>query len=123
MNRGRFQRGNRRAAHLSPEMVLWIREKYNGPERWTQGRLARETGRSVGQIGRIVRNECWQDVEQILTDRQVAYERLKAKISPEPEVPFPADALERLLQTEVKTESDEPPTGEDPIERYLRRNK
>lgn len=67
---GKFTLGHRRSAKLKPGQVLEIRRLYS-EENWTQGRLAREFGMSVGQIGRIVRGEQWQDYHQIPTDQEV----------------------------------------------------
>lgn len=55
-----FNRGNRRAAKLNGETVVKIRQLY--AQGWTQGELSREYDISIGQIGRIVRNEVWQNV-------------------------------------------------------------
>lgn len=53
-------RGNSAASKLSPTQVLAIRERYG--QGWTQGSLCREFGVSIVQIGRIVRNEVWQNL-------------------------------------------------------------
>ena len=55
----KFHRANVRAAKVTATEVMKIRELYN--EGWTQGRLSREFGLSIGQIGRIVRREAWQE--------------------------------------------------------------
>lgn len=63
-----FRIHNTRAAKATGEMVVWIRERYT--EGWSQGRLSRETGLGIGQIGRIVRNEAWKQLPQIPTDHE-----------------------------------------------------
>lgn len=55
-----FRTGNTRAGKVTGEQVLDIRSKY--AEGWSQGRLARHFALSVGQIGRIVRGEAWQEL-------------------------------------------------------------
>ena len=57
-----FNRGHTAAAKLTPEQVLELRQRYNAG--WTQGRLSREYQVSIGQIGRIVRGEAWQQYTQ-----------------------------------------------------------
>ncbi len=55
-----FQRSHLKAAKKTPLEILQIRLKYSQGS--SQGELAREFGLSVGQIGKIVRNEVWQSV-------------------------------------------------------------
>ena len=57
-----FNRGHSAAAKLTAQQVLEIRQHYNAG--WTQGRLSREYRVSIGQIGRIVRGEAWQQYRQ-----------------------------------------------------------
>lgn len=57
-----FNRGNRRAAKVNGETVIVIRQLYE--QGWTQNQLSREFQLSIGQIGRIVRGEVWQNVTQ-----------------------------------------------------------
>lgn len=57
----KFGRFNTRAARLSPEQVLEIRQAYSQGE--TQGSLCRRFGVSVGTIGRIVRGETWNQYQ------------------------------------------------------------
>jgi hypothetical protein len=57
-----------RAAKISPANAIEIREKY--AQGWTQGRLSREFKLSVGQIGRIVRGESWQQFGLIRTSHE-----------------------------------------------------
>lgn len=56
-----FRRHNRYSAKLTPGKVLEIRERY-AQGYTTQGTLAREYHISIVQIGRIIRNEVWQDL-------------------------------------------------------------
>lgn len=55
-----FYKRNTRAAKLTPTMVQQIREQYASGS-YSQGSLARAYKISIGQIGRIVRGESWQD--------------------------------------------------------------
>lgn len=57
----KFGRFNTRAARLSPEQVLEIRQRYAAGE--TQGSLCRTFSVSVGTIGRIVRGETWNQYQ------------------------------------------------------------
>lgn len=59
----KFSKGHTRASKLTGEDVLAIRQRYQDGA--SQGSLARAYGLSVGQIGRIVRNESWQNVSQV----------------------------------------------------------
>lgn len=56
---GKFRQYKVSTSKLSPEQVFRMRELYH-TEGWSQGRLAREFKMSVGQVGRIVRGESWQ---------------------------------------------------------------
>lgn len=60
MTSGKFAVGNRGASKLTPQGVQEIRRRYEDGE--TQGKLSREFGVSVTQIGRIVRWEVWQEI-------------------------------------------------------------
>jgi len=68
---GKFQHGNRRSAKLTPTQVLEMRQMY--ADGATQGQLSRYFGRSVGQVGRIVRGEQWQDYAQVPTDQEIEH--------------------------------------------------
>lgn len=73
----RFRRGHTAAAKLDGVRVLEIRRLYH-EEGWSQGRLAREFGVGTGQIGRIVRNEAWQEYSQIgRTESEVLHQMAK----------------------------------------------
>lgn len=61
---GKFRRGHTQAARLTATKVLEIRQRYASGE--TQGALSRDYQVSVGQIGRIVRGEAWQEYQQPL---------------------------------------------------------
>lgn len=67
---GKFRQNHIAAAKLDSMKVLRIRQLYHD-EGWSQGRLSRESEKlfgvsiSVGQIGRIVRNEAWKQYSQI----------------------------------------------------------
>ena len=58
MTMPRFRRHNYRAAKVTPEDVVNIRQAYEDGA--TQGELARQYGVGVGTIGRMVRGESWQ---------------------------------------------------------------
>lgn len=58
-----LNRGNPRSAKVTPDQVLNIRRRYTQGE--TQSILARDYGLSVGQIGRIVRNEAHQNLDPV----------------------------------------------------------
>jgi hypothetical protein len=83
-----FQRHNSRAAKLNASQVAEIRQLYE--EGWSQGRLCREYGMSIGQIGRIVRGESWRDY------------RMPDRIPTEEEVQASAKRLEALLKQPTK---------------------
>ena len=53
-----------RAAKLTIHEVQQMRHDY-ASGRFTQGALARRHGVSVFQVGRIIRHECWQHVEEL----------------------------------------------------------
>lgn len=59
---GKFTRNNKTSSKLTASQVYDIREKYT--KGFSQGALAREYGVGVGQIGRIVRGEAWQEFAQ-----------------------------------------------------------
>lgn len=62
----KFRKNHTSAAKLDSMKVLRIRQLYH-EEGWTQSKLSREFGVGSGQIGRIVRNEAWQEYSQIGT--------------------------------------------------------
>lgn len=64
MSSGKFQYRNSRAAKIGPAQVVEMRARY-AAGRTTQGQLSREFGLSVVQVGRIVRNEVWQDLPDL----------------------------------------------------------
>jgi hypothetical protein len=61
-----FRSGNSRASKLTPMQVLDMREEYASGA--TQSALSRKYQMSIGQIGRIVRNESWQQFAGVTTD-------------------------------------------------------
>jgi DNA-binding transcriptional regulator LsrR (DeoR family) len=79
---GKFTRGHRRAAKLTPEQVLEIRRLYS-EEGWTQSRLSLTFGMSVGQIGRIVRGEQWQGYTQIPNEQEIGDRMVREPASAE----------------------------------------
>lgn len=72
----KFSKGNVRAGKLTASQVLELRELYAGG--WSQGRLSRTFGISIGQIGRIVRGEAWQQYAQIAGEKELSAEAHKA---------------------------------------------
>jgi hypothetical protein len=77
----RFAPGNSKAAKLTNEQILEMRQKYEGGE-YSQGRLAREFGISVNHVGRIVRGESRQSVPLISAeDAGASFERLQALLN------------------------------------------
>lgn len=90
-----FHRNNTRSAKVSATQVLEMRQLY--AEGWTQGKLSREYRLSIGQVGRIVRNESWN---QLL-------ETPKSKV----ELARESEELFKKLQKEglVRTSASSPP--------------
>lgn len=70
-----FSRSNIRAAKLTPSLVLEIRQKYATGT--SQAALSREYGVGVGQVGRIVRGEAWQQFSTIKSAAELEADRLK----------------------------------------------
>jgi hypothetical protein len=62
----KFRMGNTKAAKLTASEVLAMREDYRSG--YTQGELCRKYRIGIAQVGRIVRNEVWTDVQVIPTD-------------------------------------------------------
>lgn len=78
------RRGKVSTTKLNPGLAMKIRQLYHD-EGWTQGQLSREYKVSIGQIGRIVRNEAWQEVdpEPTLSEMEHRSAMLQHKITPE----------------------------------------
>ena len=68
---GRFRVSNSRAAHLKADDVIEIRKLF--ADGWTQGKLSRHFGVSVGQIGRITRGEAWQQLPVLMTEQEIQH--------------------------------------------------
>ena len=115
-----FSKGNTRAAKLSNEDVLKLREEYS--QGASQGSLARKYGLSVGQVGRIVRGESRQVVpdaddrgrwrgqessgpptDALRAEAAESQARLLERLSAEPNEP--PEVLDRFLK-EVNAASD-----------------
>jgi len=76
---GKFSKHNSRGAKLDAGRVRALREDYAGGA--SQGELARKYGLSVGQVGRIVRGEAWQYLQDdagTAERAQESAERLRA---------------------------------------------
>ena len=63
---GKFNQHNIRAAKMTPSTVREVREFYMAGR--TQGQLARQYGISIGQVGRIVRGEAWNQFDNPIVD-------------------------------------------------------
>lgn len=101
----KFQKGQHRAAKLTPEQVIEIRRLYS-EENWSQPMLARYFGISGGQIGRIVRGESWQQYTQIPTEQEIAH-RMVTSPPPADEVSASLERLKALMKTEETRNDDE----------------
>ena len=66
----RLRRYNTRAAKLTADKVMLMRSAYAGGA--TQSELSLRYGLSIGQIGRIVRGESWQQLPTVETDNEIA---------------------------------------------------
>lgn len=92
----KFPRGHKRAAKLTGEAVLEIRQRYVNGE--SQGSLARAFQISVGQIGRIVRGESWIETAQVEDPqgiRDAAADSL-ARLLQMQKAPLPSEEKEAL---------------------------
>ncbi len=65
----RFGPKNRGGAKATVDMVIEIRQRYDAGE--TQSALCKEFKLSLVQIGRIVRRESWQGVEELPSDKAI----------------------------------------------------
>lgn len=99
-----FRPGNRRAAKLTPNQVLEIRQRYADGE--TQRRLASDFGMSVGHIGRIVRGEQWADYAQVPTDQELESAMASGPIPTAQELAESMARLEQLRSAPVEPEVD-----------------
>ena len=99
----KFTLGHHRAAKLSPSQVLELRTLY-AEQGWSQGRLARHFGLSVGQVGRIVRGESWQSYTRIPTDEEIEDRAFHNPVKPD--IPKFEETLERYGITPEKPDED-----------------
>jgi len=99
----KFQLGHKRAARITADQVLAMRERYARGE--TQGSLARAFHLSVGQVGRIVRGESWQEYGHIPTDQEIESQMALERANP---APLSQDELAHLV--DVIEEKPAPPT-------------
>jgi hypothetical protein len=116
-----FRSGNSRASKIAPAQVLDLREKY--AQGRTQGSLAREYRLSVGQVGRIVRGESWQQFETVATDHDLRVEGAMRRQAfaaevPQQELDTSAQKLFAQLDADVKPRAvpsllDRPPTEDE----------
>jgi transcriptional regulator with XRE-family HTH domain len=72
-----FSHGNTRAAKLSNEQVLEMRQHYHD-DGWTQAQCARHYGVNVNTVGRIVRGESRQRVPMPSESPDIIAARLMA---------------------------------------------
>lgn len=109
----KFQRNHTHSSKLSPMQVLELRQRY-AEEGWTQGRCARFYGISVGQVGRIVRGESWQQYTKVQSDKELEHQALEEKV-----IPQELDAsVQNVLQKLKAPEGAEP--SEDLLDLMLR---
>lgn len=116
MNSGKHTTGNKRSAKLTPSEVIEMRRLYS-EEGWTQGRCARHFGISVGQVGRIVRGEHWQEYTQPPTQQEIDARSI-ANPRSEGEVEASQVKLAELLSIPSAAEEA---VGVDVLEEILRR--
>ena len=127
---GKFHRHNTRSAKLTPEQVIRIRHLYH-VEGKSQGWLCHEFGMSIAQIGKIVRNECWTNIDTM-------QEADPVRLGHAEPVELPKELQEKLLaelsQLPSPPATDYPgrkatdypgatPETADPVEAYLKREK
>ncbi len=103
----RFDRGNRRAAKLTPVKVEEMRLEYELG--MTQRELGEKYDMSVGQVGRIVRGESWADtgVAQGFVERRAREEgrlegRVQEVIPGRLDFETPEGLLDRLLVLQAR---------------------
>jgi|SRR5215471_10362327 len=101
----KFQLGHKRAARLTATLVMEMRERYARGE--TQGSLARAFHLSVGQVGRIVRGESWQEYARVPTEEEIEHKVATGQVP----MPSPADLdlLARLIDKEAPAEPVQAP--------------
>jgi hypothetical protein len=109
----KFGQGNIRAAKKTPDEILDIRQKY--AEGWSQGRLARYSGLSVGQIGRIVRNEVWQQYAEVPTEQEIGH-----RIATAP-APIAAEVEASEISLLAKLNAPQSAPAVDPLEEIMQR--
>ena len=112
----KMSRFNTKAAKLTPSQVYELREKYANGD--SQGKLAREYQVSVGQIGRIVRGESWQqytnpaEIAQGARESEQRMQQIMSRGEPtDEEIQASFEKLQRMLAedvgTKVKSDLDE----------------
>lgn len=110
----KFLRGHINAAKLTPDDVYELRRLY-AEESWTQGRLSRHFRISVGQVGRIVRGESWQQYTQPVHRDQVEHE-----VSAGPQyIPSEEEIQASLARLEEINKAEEE-TGESAVDFFLK---
>lgn len=112
----KFQQQNIRAGKLTPSAVIELRRLYH-EERWTQGALARKYQISVGQVGRIVRGESWQQYTMPCSDEQIEHTAATAVPTSEAEVQESVSILEKILAARPDSGAGSEP---DPLSEILR---
>lgn len=107
----KFNKHHTKAAKLTPSQVFELREKYSQGQ--SQGSLAREYQVSVGQIGRIVRGESWQQYTNPAEIKEPVHVTTGVSHEPsEAEIQASFEKLQRMLgenavDTKVKSDLDE----------------
>ncbi len=100
-----FNQGNVRAGKLTPTLVHDMRLEYAAGA--TQGSLARKYGISIGQVGRIVRGECWQQYSNPAAESSTPIRQLSPEeLSREAQESAARMAQEFGLASEERTISD-----------------
>lgn len=111
-----FPMGNSKAGKLTRTQVIDIRVKYH-QEEWSQGRLARYFGVTIGTIGRIVRGETWQTVQHPASARAAYQDESHIPLTDEQLSKAAKESEARLLKSlgmELGKEESAPPAQPEP---------
>jgi len=105
-----FYQGNRRAAKLTGEQVLEIRERYATEHGCSQARLSREYGVTTNTIANIVNGLTWQ---HLLRDEEPMVNRPPVHAQPPP-MPSEAELHAQIDQAIAKARALAPSLYDDP---------
>lgn len=75
----KFRRGHITRAKLTPQQVLEMRNR--GASGETHGSLSRAFGIGIGQVGRILRGEAWQEYQQPETESEQLHQQAVGTIA------------------------------------------